>query len=79
MVVFPSTLLEQWKVLEICVDARCGIIMQPAKTGMTEGSCPEGDDYDRPAIIINATRLKRIHLLPGATLHELEGALRPTP
>lgn len=85
-VVFPTTLLQQWQVLEACVEARCAIIMQGAKTGLTEGSCPSGDDYDRPVIIINTTRLKGIHLLaggkqvlalPGATLHELEKLLRP--
>ncbi len=85
-VVFRATLLEQWHVLQVCVDARCAIIMQAAKTGLTEGSCPSGDDYGRPVVIINTTRLKGIHLLaggrqvlamPGATLHELETLLRP--
>lgn len=85
-VVFPTTLLQQWQVLELCVEARCAIIMQAAKTGLTEGSCPSGDDYGRPVVIINTTRLKGIHLLaggkqvlalPGATLHELENLLRP--
>ena len=33
-VVFPSTLVEQWKVLQVAVDAGCAIIMQAAKTGL---------------------------------------------
>lgn len=85
-VVFPTSLLQQWQVLQICVKGKCAIIMQAAKTGLTEGSCPSGDDYGRPVVIINTTRLKGIHLLaggkqvlalPGATLHELENLLRP--
>ena len=84
-VVFPETLLEQWKVLQACVDAECAIIMQATKTGLTEGSCPSGFDYDRDVVIINITRIKKIILLdggkqvlafPGATLHELEQELK---
>ena len=85
-VVFPATLLEQWQVLQACVDANCAIIMQATKTGLTEGSCPSGFDYDRDVVIINVTRIKKIILLdggkqvlafPGATLHELEQVLKP--
>ena len=85
-VVFPATLLEQWQVLEACVDANCAIIMQATKTGLTEGSCPSGFDYDRDVVVINVTRIKKIILLdggkqvlafPGATLHELEKVLKP--
>lgn len=85
-VVFPETLLQQWQALQHCVDGGCAIIMQGAKTGLTEGSCPSGDDYDRPVVIINTTRLKKLALLdggkqvlafPGSTLHELEQLLKP--
>jgi D-lactate dehydrogenase len=85
-VVFPISLLEQWRVLQVCVEAGCAIIMQGTKTGLTEGSCPSGDDYDRPVVILNTTRVKKIILLdggkqvlafPGSTLHELEQVLRP--
>ncbi len=85
-VVFPKTLLQQWEVLQLCVDRGCAIIMQGAKTGLTEGSCPNGDDYGRPVVVINTTRLKKIILLdsgrqvlafPGATLHDLEKLLKP--
>lgn len=84
-VVFPGTLLEQWRVLQTCVDGGCAIIMQAAKTGLTEGSCPSGDDYERPVVIINTTRMKALYLLkggeqvlafPGATLHQLEQELK---
>ena len=85
-VVFPATLLEQWQVLQACVDANCAIIMQATKTGLTEGSCPSGFDYDRDVVVVNITRIKKIILLdggkqvlafPGATLHELEQVLKP--
>jgi len=83
-VVFPSTLVEQWKLIEICVDANCIIIMQAAKTGLTEGSAPSGNDYDRDVIVISTLAINTIHLindgkqaisLSGATLHSLEETL----
>ncbi|MEM0895360.1 MAG: D-lactate dehydrogenase [Verrucomicrobiota bacterium] len=81
VVVFPGTLLEQWRVLQACVKADCAIVLQASKTGLTEGSSPSGNDYDRDVIIINITRIKKIIPLdggkqvlafPGSTLHELE-------
>tara|TARA_B100000519_G_scaffold122819_1_gene106129 strand:+ start:439 stop:1938 length:1500 start_codon:yes stop_codon:yes gene_type:complete len=59
--------------------------MQASKTGLTEGSCPSGFDYDREVVVINITRIKRIILLdggkqvvamPGSTLHELTQELQ---
>ena len=83
-VVFPSTLLEQWKLIEACVKANAIIIMQAAKTGLTEGSSPSGEDYDRDVVIINTLAINKIFLindgkqaisLSGATLHSLEEIL----
>ena len=85
-VVFPTTLLQQWQVLKACVAANKIIIMQAANTGLTEGSTPSGDDYDREIIILNTTRMNKIILLdegkqiisfPGATLFTLEKLLKP--
>jgi D-lactate dehydrogenase (quinone) len=85
-VVFPKTLLQQWQVLQLCVDGGCAVIMQGAKTGLTEGSCPSGDAYGRPVVIVNTTHLTKLVLLdggkqvlafPGATLHELEKLIHP--
>jgi len=85
-VVRPGSLLEQWKVLQACIAADRIIIMQAANTGLTGGSTPDGDDYDREVVIINTLRLDRLYLidagrqvvcLPGATLYRLEQALRP--
>lgn len=85
-VVRPGTLLEQWRVLKACVEAGVIVITQAANTGLTGGSTPFGEGYDRPIVIINTMRLKRIDLidggrqviaLPGATLDELEKTLRP--
>ncbi len=84
-IVFPGTLLEQWQVLQACVERNCAIILQATKTGLTEGSCPSGFDYDREVVVINITRIKRIILLdagkqvvalPGSTLHELTQELQ---
>lgn len=85
-VVTPGSLLQQWQVLQVAVAADCIIIMQAANTGLTGGSTPFGDDYDRPVILINTQRLKGIQLindakqvicLPGATLDALEQQLAP--
>lgn len=84
-VVRPGTLIEQWRVLQACVAADVTIIMQAANTGLTGGSTPFGD-YSEPVVIINAMRVKGVHLidggrqvvcLPGTTLYELERLLAP--
>lgn len=84
-VVRPGCLIEQWRVLEACVEACAIVIMQGANTGLTGGSTPNGD-YDRPVVIINTMRISGTHLinngeqvvcLPGATLHALERKLKP--
>ena len=85
-VVFPDSLLMQWQVLKACVEANKIIIMQAANTGLTEGSTPKGDDYDRDIVIINTKKLNQLHIIkegkqvisfPGASLHQLEQQLRP--
>ena len=85
-VLFPHTLMQYWEVLKVCVEYDCIIIMQAAKTGLTEGSTPSGDDYDRPVVVINTLAMDSIVLInggnqvlsfPGATLFQLEKALKP--
>ena len=85
-VVFPTTLLQQWQVVKACIEADKILIMQAANTGLTEGSTPSGDDYDREIVILNTTRMSEIKLLdggkqilsfPGATLFTLEKMLKP--
>ncbi|GGA50716.1 D-lactate dehydrogenase [Pelagibacterium lentulum] len=84
-VVRPGTLVEQWQVLKACVAADVIVILQAANTGLTGGSTPFGDGYDRPIVIVNTMRMDRIDLieegrqviaLPGATLDKLEKRLR---
>ena len=84
-VVRPGTLLEFWRVLQVCVAADVVIITQAANTGLTEGSTPKGS-YDRGAVVINTMRMNDIHALnggeqilsfPGATLFALERLLAP--
>ena len=82
----PQDLIEFWKILQVCVISDVIIIMQAANTGLTGGSTPDGNDYDRPVIIINTMRINDIHVidkgkqiigLAGSTLHELEKKLEP--
>ena len=58
--------------------------MQAANTGLTGGSTPRSDGYDRPVVIISTLRIRGIQLLnegrqvvclPGATLDGLERRL----
>jgi D-lactate dehydrogenase (quinone) len=85
-VVRPKTLLEQWKILKILVENDKIIIMQAANTGLTGGSTPDGNNYDRDIVIINTMRQSEIQILgngeqvvcmPGATLDRLEQILKP--
>ena len=84
-VVRPGSLVEQWKVLQACVEADVVVIFQAANTGLTEGSTPNGI-YDRDAVVVSTTRMDAIHMLnsgeqvvslPGATLFDLEKQLAP--
>lgn len=82
----PGTLLEIWKILQICMDADIIVIMQAANTGLTGGSTPDGNDYDRAIVIINTMRINDIQIinegkqivgLSGSTLFGLENKLAP--
>ncbi|NQY48261.1 MAG: D-lactate dehydrogenase [Colwellia sp.] len=85
-VVRPENLVEIWQALKVCVEADVAVIMQAANTGLTGGSTPNGNDYDRDLVIINTMRINSIHLidnakqivgLAGSTLFGLEDVLRP--
>jgi D-lactate dehydrogenase len=80
----PGSLIELWRVLGACVAENKVVIMQAANTGLTGGSTPVAQGYDRDVIIINTMRMARIFLvdagrevicLPGATLHQLQRVL----
>ena len=86
VVLKPGNLLELWKILELCVSNDFIIIMQAANTGLTGGSTPYGNDYDRPVVIINTLRIndiqiinnaKQIIALSGSTLYDLEKKIKP--
>ena len=86
VVLKPGNLLELWKILESCVSNDFIIIMQAANTGLTGGSTPYGNDYDRPVVIINTLRIndiqiinnaKQIIALSGSTLYDLEKKIKP--
>ncbi|WP_338507637.1 FAD-binding protein [Erwinia aphidicola] len=86
-VVLPETLLQLWQVLQVCQQNDCIILMQASNTGVTGGSTPHGDDYDRPVIIVSTRKIKGVQVIdnaeqiiafPGSTLTELEAALALT-
>lgn len=83
-VVRPGSLVELWRVVQACVAADKIVIMQAANTGLTGGSTPDGDDYDRDIILINTLRLNKsfairnaqqVICMPGATLDALQKML----
>ncbi len=85
-VVLPQTLAQLWQVLKVCQEQGVIILMQAANTGVTGGSTPQGDDYDRPVVIISTRRIKGMQVIddarqiiafPGSSLTELEEGLKP--
>jgi D-lactate dehydrogenase (quinone) len=85
-VVRPRSLIEQWRVLNACVAANKIVIPQAANTGLTGGSTPAGEGYDRDIVIVNTMLIAKLFVidegrqvicLPGATLYQLEEALEP--
>jgi len=82
----PGTLLELWRVLQATVAAGRIVLMQAANTGLTGGSTPDGDGYDRGIVLVSTRRVTGVHVLdggrqvvclPGATLDVLEQRLAP--
>ena len=82
----PGSLTEIWESLVLCVEHDVIVIMQAANTGLTGGSTPSGDDYDRDIVVINTMRVSDIHIIndgkqiigfPGSTLFGLEKKLAP--
>lgn len=85
-VVLPETLLQLWQVLRVCQQNDTIILMQASNTGVTGGSTPHGDDYDRAVVIVSTRKIKGVQVIdqgqqviafPGSTLTELEESLKP--
>ncbi len=82
----PSSLVDVWKSLQHCVDHDVIVVMQAANTGLTGGSTPNGNDYDRDVVVINTMKIHDIQIiddgkqiigLAGSTLFGLEKTLEP--
>ncbi|MGO2648417.1 MAG: FAD-binding protein, partial [Brevibacterium aurantiacum] len=80
----PGSLVDMWRALQVCVDHDLIVIPQSANTGLTGGSGPGDQDYDREIVIISTLRINQIHLindareavcLAGSTLYELDDKL----
>ncbi|MBB3002231.1 MAG: D-lactate dehydrogenase [Paraburkholderia tropica] len=85
-VVRPGSLVEQWQVLQACMAANVIVISQASNTGLTGGSTPDGDNYDRDVVIVSMARMRKVYVidggkqvvcLPGSTLDQLEQTLKP--
>ena len=85
-VAIPKTLIELWQILKICVAHDLIILMQASNTGVTGGSTPNENNYDRDIVVVSTRHLKGLQLIqnaqqvlafPGTTLTELENALKP--
>ena len=66
----PGSLVEMWRVLQACVAADCIVILQAANTGLTGGSTPDGNDYDRPVVLVSTQRLAGIRLVREGRCHK---------
>src|SRR5690625_629292 len=82
----PGSLVDMWRALQVCVDHDLIVITQAANTGLTGGSGPGDQDYDRDIVILSTLRIDQIHLindareavcLAGSTLFALEDTLAP--
>ena len=82
----PASLLDFWQILKACVAADCIVICQAANTGVTGGSTPDGEDYDREIVIISTLKLdtciplcdaQQALVFAGGTLYRLEEMLTP--
>src|SRR5690625_7875680 len=62
----PGSLVDMWRALQVCVDHDLIVITQAANTGLTGGSGPGDQDYDRDIVIISTLRIDQIHLLHDA-------------
>tara|TARA_Y100000589_G_scaffold115630_2_gene109644 strand:+ start:5999 stop:7699 length:1701 start_codon:yes stop_codon:yes gene_type:complete len=83
-VIFPISLLQIWQILKIALKNNLIIIMQAANTGLTGGSTPDGENYDRKILIINTLKIdkiiylnnsKQIIAFAGSALYKLEELL----
>ncbi len=83
-VALPTSLLQIWQILKIALKNNLIVIMQAANTGLTGGSTPDGENYDRDILIINTLKIdkiiplkdsKQIIAFPGSALYKLEEIL----
>lgn len=52
----PTSLVEVWKALQVCLSHDFIVIPQASNTGLTGGSGPGFQDYDRPIVLISTDR-----------------------
>src|SRR5699024_4486752 len=62
----PGSLVGMWRALQVCGDHDLIVITQAANTGLTGGSGPGGQDYDRDTAILSTPRIDQIQLINDA-------------
>ncbi|MGO2654479.1 MAG: D-lactate dehydrogenase [Pseudoclavibacter sp.] len=62
----PTTLVQMWKALQVCVDNNFIVIPQASNTGLTGGSGPGFQPYDRPIVVISTHRINDVYLINDA-------------
>ncbi len=62
-VVQPGSLKEAVSALRACVEADVIVIPQGRNTGLTGGSVPRSDKCSRPTVILNTSRLNKVHAI----------------
>ncbi|MDO4898627.1 MAG: FAD-binding protein, partial [Rothia sp. (in: high G+C Gram-positive bacteria)] len=82
----PTTLVQVWQALKVCLEHDFMVIPQASNTGLTGGSGPGFQDYDRPIVLISTHLINQVHLindareaisLAGTTLTKLTETLTP--
>ena len=62
-VIRPGWLTEMWRAFTARVQQSAVVITQASITGLTGGSTPNGDDHGREVVVINTTRIRKLHLV----------------
>lgn len=62
----PTTLVQMWQALQVCVEHDFMVIPQASNTGLTGGSGPGFQDYDRPIVLMSTHHINKVHLINNA-------------
>ena len=81
----PNSLAEAVKVLQACANANVAVIPMGKNTSLTGGATPRNEKSNRPTVVINMSKLKKIQIvgdkqqvlcLAGAGIYDLAQAAK---